>query len=110
MMLIACSKCGSYFKRSDSYEDSCVKCGKVIYYPMDENRKPSSIVTKHSTSLEDLKEKYVRLNDGQVEELIKDHLDGMPRLELQEKYNISYKSYRYQVDKYHQRKVDSMRR
>ncbi len=89
---------------------TCVKCGKVYYFELDTRRKVSQIVKENSTSKENLADQYVRLTFSQTQSLLTDYSNGMPRADIQIKYNISYKAYKYQIAKYNQDIMDGMLR
>jgi|TARA_R110000824_G_scaffold156873_14_gene330146 transposase-like protein len=93
----ACSKCGAFFKRSDTFEHTCVVCGKTTYFGNPYRSEISSFVKSASKASEpasgneDELTKVLRQQrkDRKKELILKDIADGVRYDEISKKHKIS---------------------
>ena len=93
----ACSKCGAFFKRSDTFEHTCVVCGKTTYFGNPLQPEVSSFVksanqaSDNASKNEDEFTKVLRQErkNRKKEAVIKDIASGMRYEAIAKKHNLS---------------------
>tara|TARA_B100000029_G_scaffold511258_1_gene604806 strand:+ start:708 stop:1235 length:528 start_codon:yes stop_codon:yes gene_type:complete len=99
-IMSACSKCGAFFKRSNTFEHTCVVCGKTTYFGNPHQPEISGFIKNLNKSLdlasgneaETVKVLRQERKNRKKEAVLKDIASGMRYKIIAKKYKLSERS------------------